>query len=257
MSLKKTNKSTAPEAMTWGKAVPALAIAGIFDALGFLFGMFWLFGPALAAAYCTAVAGETLATWTFGLLGTKTAGAACAAGAMAAGSLLSEPLIMFGTAMAMATEFFGWLAIGFVLMMTNARIFKEHPSHSFLFGASLGLSEIPLIGSLPVLTGATVRMYYSQIKKDKEILEKHKKESANTQLQDRRQRAAELMQIQESRLNQAQQQNAAAQEEMYGEKQEDGGSEDGKTNVIRFPSEKVYGSAVRRQNIPDKLRKAA
>ncbi len=180
--------------MTWGKAAPVLAISAIFDALGFLFGMFWLFGPALAAAYCTAVAGETLATWTFGLLGTKTAAAVCTAGAATAGSFLSEPLIIFGTVMAMATELFGWLTIGLILMMTNARIFKEHQSHSLLFVSSLGLSEIPLIGSLPALTGATIKMYHAQIKKDKEILLKHKKESANAQLQERRQQAAKLMQ---------------------------------------------------------------
>jgi hypothetical protein len=242
--------------MTWGRALPVIAVSFVFDALRSFFGMFWLFGPALAAAYCDTALSDTLATWTFGLLGAKTAATACAAGATVAGSLLSAPLIIFGTVMGMAIGLFGWLTVGLVLMMTNSRIFTEHAGHSLMAIIGLGVSELPLIGALPALTGTTWKMYHSQIKADKEAMEKYEKKNAATNLQERRQQAAELMQIQESRLDQVQQQNAA-QEEMYGEEQEDSESEDEQTNVIRFPSERTYGSAVRKQNIPDELREAA
>ncbi len=217
--------------MTWTKALPVIAISFVFDALRSFFGMFWLFGPALAAAYCTAVASDTLATWTFGLLGTKTAAAACATSAAAVGSLLSAPLIIFGTVMGMAVGLFGWLTIGLVIMMTNARIFKEHAGHSFLFIFGLGLSEVPLIGALPALTGSTLRMYHTQIKSDKEALKKYEKGNADAQLQERREQAAELMQNQNMQLAQA-----AQQAEVDNE---------------------TYAEAERAEEIPDELREAA
>lgn len=220
------------------KASPILAVCLVFDAARSFFGMFWFFGPALAAAYCTTATSNTLATWTFGLLETKAAAAICATGAAAAGSLLSAPLILFGTVMGMAVGLMGWLVIGLVIMMTNARIFKDHAGHSFLFIFGLGLSEIPLIGVLPALTGSTLRMYHTQIKSDKESLRKYVAENANTQLQERRQQSAEMTQLQEARLNQIQQQNAA-QEEMDDEEQSENEE-----------------SAVRGENIPDELREA-
>ncbi len=234
--------------MTWGRARPVLAISFVFDALRLFFEMFWFFGPALAAAYCTSVASGTLATWTFGSLGTKAAAAACSTVAAAGGSLLSAPLIIFGTVMAMAVGLFGWLTVGLVLMMTNSRIFTEHSGHSLMSIIGLGVSELPLIGALPALTGTTWKMYHAQIKTDAEAMKKYEKENAAAKLQERRQQAAELMQIQGARLNQVQQQDA---------EQEDDESEGMQTNVIRFPSERAYGSAVGKQNIPDEMREAA
>ena len=211
MSSRRNNKPP-PEVMTWGRALPVLAASFVFDALRSFFGMFWLFGPALAAAYCTAVVSGTLETWTFGLLGTKTAAAACTVAGAAAGSLLSAPLIIFGTVMAMAVGLFGWMTIGLVIMMTNARIFKEHAGHSLLSIVGLGISELPLIGALPALTGTTWRMYHTQIKTDEKAMEKYEKENAAEQLQERREQAAELMQF-----AQAEQQAAANAEEIPDE----------------------------------------
>lgn len=201
--------------MTWGKAIPILAVAAVFDTLRYFFLSFWLFGPALAGAYCTAVASDTLATWTFGLLGTKTAAAACATGAAAAGSLLSAPLIIFGTVMGMAVGLFGWLIVTFAIFRTDKRVFGENPLAILWLGEGLGASVFIM----------TVGVYRTQIKKEAEVLEKYQKEHATAQIQERRARAAELMQLAQ-----------AAQQEADNE---------------------TYAEAERAEEIPDELREAA
>ena len=51
--------------MTWGKALPLLIVAGIFDVIRIFFEWFVFFGPALGAVACTAgvnsVVGTTVA----------------------------------------------------------------------------------------------------------------------------------------------------------------------------------------------------
>lgn len=239
------------------KASPVLAVCLMFDAARLFFGIFWFFGPALAAAYCTSEVGGTLAKWTFGVLGTKTAAAVCTTGAAAAGSLLSAPLILFGTVMSMAVGLMGWLVIGLVIIMTNSRIFKDHAGHSFLFIFGLGLSEIPLIGALPALTGSTLRMYHTQIKNDKESVKRYATEHAAAQLQERRQQATEMVQLQQTRLNQIQRQNAE-REEMYDEEQsENEASAEVSAEVLHFPSKRTQKEVSKKSNIPDEVREAA
>lgn len=156
--------------MTWMKALPVLVIALVFDALRFVFEQFWFFGPALAGVYCTAKVNGVLTAWTTGLLGAKTAAAACGAGATVAGYFGAPAFEAFGVVMAIAVGLFGWMTVGLILIITNSRIFKENEGHALWFIASLLISETPIIGSIPGFTIITVKMYNTQIKKDKENL---------------------------------------------------------------------------------------
>src|SRR3989344_3818571 len=96
---RKGTSSKPPQTMTWSKALPVIIVAGILDAIRMFFTMFWFFGPAIAAAYCTSEASD----WVGSLWGLTAT--ACAAGAIAAGSAVSEVTASFGTIMAMAVGF--------------------------------------------------------------------------------------------------------------------------------------------------------
>lgn len=171
--------------MTWGKATPVLVIAAVFDALGFMFDWFIFFGPAFAALYCTIKIGDTI--------GTTAAGAVCTLGAGVAGVFGAELSAPFGMVMAMIISFAGWLAVLIILLVFNGRIFKEN---ALWFGASLILTEIPFVGSLPFLTATVWKMYRTQIRTEKAEFAKWKKEQADAQLQERqRQQNAQLMQM--------------------------------------------------------------
>jgi hypothetical protein len=142
--------------MTWGKALPVLALAVLFDAIRFMFEQFWFFGPTLISLGTSAYFGG-------GVLGT-------AAGAVAGGAAAfwGDPeLVFFGVVMAMAVGFLGWLTIFFMLFMTNARIFKTSGGTMLWLLCGLGVSEVPFIGTLPALTSATVKIYRDQIQKEK------------------------------------------------------------------------------------------
>lgn len=179
----KRNNSKPPAAMTWKKAAPVLVVSVIFDALRLLFQMFWFFGPALAALYCTSKIS--------GAVGTALGGIACGGVATAAGFFGAPAIAAFGVVMAMAVGLFGWLTIALMLLITNARIFKEN---TLWFGASLLASEIPIIGSVPALTLIVWKMYRAQIKIEKTEMKKYEKERAGAELQERNRQVAELMQ---------------------------------------------------------------
>lgn len=185
----KRNNQEPPPAMTWTKASPILVLCVLFDALRFMFNQFWFFGPVLIGIGTSAVVG--------GVTG-KVAGV-IAGGA----SVLGAPeLQIFGIVMAMAVGLFGWLTIGLLLITTNTRIFKENASNTLWFIAGLGISEIPFISTLPALTGTVLKMYSTQIKKEKAMLRKYEKEYADAQLRERKQQAAELMQVRAAQLAQ-------------------------------------------------------
>ena len=54
------NDNQPPRAMTWGKAVPVLALCLVFDLLGLIFQFFWFFGPILLGVAAGAWWGSTL-----------------------------------------------------------------------------------------------------------------------------------------------------------------------------------------------------
>jgi len=196
----KRNSQTPPEVMTWRKAAPVLTVAVIFDLLRIFFVLFWFFGPALAAAYCA----NTASGWVGSLWGLTAA--TCTVGATAAGAAISAVTIPFGVVMAMAVGLFGWLTVGLILVKTNARIFKEN---ALWFGGSLLISEIPLIGSLPALTGVVWKMHRTQIRIKKAEMKRWEKEQAALQLQERNRQTEQRMQVQAVQQAQIIQQEAA------------------------------------------------
>jgi len=198
--LRRGASSEPPPVMTWGKALPVLIIAVIFDALRFMFEWFILFGPAIAAAYCTAKGSS--------YIGITASGVLCSAGATVGGFFGATFIGPFGMIMAIVTGLAGWLVILILLLIFNGRIFKEN---ALWFGASLLVSEVPFVGSIPALTIVMWRMHHVQIKIEKEALKKWKKENADAQLQERRQQIAEqaqMIQYQAGQVAQAQQEAA-------------------------------------------------
>ena len=107
--------------MTWGKAMPVLIVAGVFDLIRIFFEQFWFFGPALAGWYCT----TKLAIYITQIL----AAAVCGSSATLVGFFGSEAIEAFGAIMAMAVGLLGWLTVGLMILLTNARIFKENSLH--------------------------------------------------------------------------------------------------------------------------------
>lgn len=193
--------SQAPPVMTWGRAVPVLAISVVFDALRLMFEFFWFFGPALAAIYCAA-------TTT-----TKVGDFLCSATAVAAGVVGAAPIAALGVIMAMAVGFAGWLTVGFILFATNSRIFKEQ---GLWFVGSLLLSEVPILGAIPAITVSVWKMYNTQIKVERAALQKFEKENASSLNRERQQEAARVAQAQSAQQMRIVQQEAA-NDAVYGQ----------------------------------------
>jgi hypothetical protein len=202
--------------MTWSKAMPVLIVCVIFDALRIFFEQFWFFGPALAMMACTGIGGAILEYVPFGL-GMKAAAAACGAALVVAEYLgIGVPIAAFGVLMAMAVGLMGWLTVGLMLILSNARIFEENAGHALWFAASLLVSEIPIVGTIPAFTVVVWRMYRVQIKKETAALRKYESEQAAALQEEQQQRAAEFMQFQASRQAQI-----TEQEEMLEQEQEE------------------------------------
>jgi hypothetical protein len=99
----------------------------------------------------------------------------------------------FGTIMAIAVGFAGWLIVTFVIVAKNRRVFAENPFSLLWLLAGIGAS----------VSIMTWRIYRAQIKKDKVAYAKWKKAQSANQSQERQQqalRAAELMQAQAAQL---------------------------------------------------------
>jgi hypothetical protein len=148
--LPKRNSEAPPPVMTWSKAGFILAIALIFDAFSFIFAVFGMFGSALASA-----------------LGGVTAGIAVFVGG---------GIQVFGLIMAMCIGFFGWMVVGGMMLMSNARIFKG--GNTLWFGGALIIDQLPFINILPALTPIVSKMYRAQIKADKKAFAEYEKRQA-------------------------------------------------------------------------------
>ncbi|MEK7135820.1 MAG: hypothetical protein AAB831_01520 [Patescibacteria group bacterium] len=218
---RKTNDSGPPKVMTWGKATPALVISVISDALRLMFVGFIFFGPAMAGLYCT----STTSGWVGSLGGLTTA--ACTAGAVALGFYGFVPAATFGTVMAMAVGLLGWLVVGGWLWAKNSRIFKEN---TLWFVGSLLFSEMPFIGAIPAITASVWKMHSNQIKIEKAVFAKWKKENAERQRQ-----AAQQAQLMQAKAMQQQ----AANDATY--------------NQIQAANDEKYNG----EEIPEEVRKAA
>lgn len=175
------NSETPPKTMTWKKAAPLLVGAGVLDALRYMFLFFWFFGPAMVGLYCAAKVGDVAVIG--GLLATG-----CAAGAAAIGVGGFTIAATFGTIMAIAVGFLGWLIVTSFIFMTDSRTFGENPSSMLWLFAGIGASVFVMAWGV----------YRAQIKIEKAALQKWQEEHAATQLQERQQQAAELMQAREA-----------------------------------------------------------
>ncbi|MFA6502842.1 MAG: hypothetical protein WCT45_01120 [Candidatus Paceibacterota bacterium] len=220
-------RSKPPETMTWGKAAPVLVVAGIFDLIRIFFEMLWFFGPALVGLYCADKVGDVAVVG-------KALIAACTYGATTVGVVGAPAIEAFGVIMAIAVGFFGWLFIGFLLVIKNPRIFQKNAGNIAWFAGGLLVSEVPFVGVLPALTGTLLRLYAVQIKQEGAALKQYEKEQVAHELAERKRQAAELLQMQ-------QRQQLAANEEAA-------------SNVIPFPSQEA---APDEEEIPDEIRKAA
>lgn len=179
------NDKPPPEVMTWTRASPVLAVCVVFDALRLFFEWFVFFGPALAAVYCVQKVGGAVGETVGGLLCGGVIGTAAYFG--------SGAIEVFGIVMAMAVGLLGWLIVLLMNILNNANIFKENFAMLLKYGVGLLISETPILGSLPALTVVNAIMFRVQIQKGKEHLKKYGEENAAAQLQERRERAVELM----------------------------------------------------------------
>ncbi len=204
------NKSSPPPpVMTWGKASPILIVSGIFDVLRYMFLMFWFFGPALAALYCTVKGTGILSSWTLGALGAKTAATACVAAGGVVGFFGAPIFAAFGTIMAMATALAGFLTVFLLLAIMNSRVFKEPTTILWaLFGLTISI------------TVTVWRLYRAQIKTEKAAYKKWEKETADARAREQQQRALQAQQAQQAQQMQvAQAEQIAEQEETQQEEQ--------------------------------------
>ena len=206
----RNNSSEPPPVMTWGKALPVLAVSGVFDALKFMFELFWFFAPALIGVGSAVAIGGTAGK----LIGVLGAGSAVVA---------SPVLEIFGLVMAMAVAFLGWLLVGFWILAKNRRIFKVSVTGSLWLMSSLGIGLVPFVGAIPAMTITIYRLYRRQIKVERAAFKRWEQETAAAREQEQQQRALQVQQAQQMQAaqmeaaNDAQYEMQAANDEQYSD----------------------------------------
>ena len=211
----RNNNSAPPPRMTWGRALPVLAVCIVFDFIRIIFEWFFFFGPALAAVACTIGVNSVIGTSVAEVTGKVVTGA-CVAGAGVLGFFGSGAIETFGIIMAMAVGLLGWGTVVLLLAILNPRIWKSNVWAFVWSILGFGISEVPLLGTLPMLTITHVRLYAAQIKKDKEALKHYQEEQGQVA-------AAVARSAQQQRfLEQAQVfQQEAANDEQYEQAEEE------------------------------------
>lgn len=149
-----------PKAMTWGKAVPALFIAAVFDLMRASFEWLGLLLPALGGVIVGAVANYFLGSFAGYVAGGATA--------LVGGVLGGPELEVFGLIMAEVIGLAGFLAVLGFIFFTNSRIFKANTMSLLWILTSFVVSEVPFLDSVPVLSVFVWRMYRTQISKERE-----------------------------------------------------------------------------------------
>ncbi|MFZ1075069.1 MAG: hypothetical protein WAN50_01715 [Minisyncoccia bacterium] len=234
------NNEPPPETMTWGKAAPVLALSVIFDALRFVFDMFWLFAPLIASGIAAVVASGVVNQWVGWAPGAIKDGIVSATVTIAGLGTVAgtEVIAPFGVFMAMATGLCGWLTIGAILVVTNRRIFAENTETVLEYGSTLAGSELPILNALPMLTVVTTRMYRKQIRLEKAALKKYEQGLAQARMFQHNARDAKVTEILRHR-----EAKARAQEES-GEDGESGRNQS-RSATGTFPGDSAIPQAVR------------
>jgi hypothetical protein len=224
--------------MTWPRATPILVLCALLDITRAFFSLFWLLGPAVAAAACASQSGVVS-----DVLGTGVTTALCTAAAAGVGFYLSPELFAFGTFVAMLLGLIGWMGVWLFLALNNPRIFKENAVTLIRLIGTLGIMELPFVGSLPALTFNTLHLYRVQIRHDKKrLLEWKQSESARIAQERQAIRTRELM-LQQSLTEQEaelefareEQEREAEEERIAKEEQEE---EERKAEEKRIAKEK-------------------
>lgn len=199
---RRRNSSEPPKVMTWGKALPIIIVAFIFDLVRIFFEWFWFLGPALGALVCTAGVNGAIGANVTGVVG-KTVATGCIVAAGAAGFFTSETTIAFGVIMADMVALIGWLTIGLWIFTTNRRIFKENGediTHVVLLYLSILISFIPIIGTAPTVGMITYRFFKFQIKTEKRYLREWEEEQEIERLKEIQQQETQFMQTRSAEL---------------------------------------------------------
>lgn len=141
-----------PKTMTWTKALPALLIAGVFDALRYFFALFWITGPALI--------GGVVAQKASGVLGAKLALVLGGAAGAAAGYYGAPVFVTLGAVMSIVVVILGLLTLLVFLLISNPRIFKRD------------MFYLPwiLFGIVASLLFTTWKLHRTQIRKERATL---------------------------------------------------------------------------------------
>lgn len=204
-----------PPQTTWGKAAFVLVLALVFDAIRFVCEQFWIFGPIILGAGVTAAFGG-------GILG-------YAAGALAGGAtgfFLPEVYAGLGVILAMAFGLLGWISVIFILFTTNRRIFKEQKDVFIWISASFIIDEIPIIGSLPSLSGLVLKLYSKQIKQDKANMKAYNDRRAELLRQQQAERLAYFAQYQAALAEGATEEEAAQEAEESADREREDAQEE-------------------------------
>ncbi|MDP1689976.1 MAG: hypothetical protein Q8L52_02120 [bacterium] len=178
--------------MTWKRASLVLTIAAVSDIFRYFFLFFWFFGPVFAGLYCATKVGD------IALIGSLLA-KGCIATAAALGIGGFAIAATFGTVMAMAVGFLGWLAVTFIMTATDSRTFKENPSSVLWLFEGLGASVLVMAWGV----------YHKQIKTEKAALKKWEEENAAAIAAQRNQQVMQAAQIQAAQRAQFMQQEAS------------------------------------------------
>lgn len=202
----KNSSGPPPKVMTWKEASPALIAAGLCDALRAFFNLFWFFGPAIAAFYCTTAASEWIGE-AWGL--TK---AVCAMAATAGGVYFSPVIASFGVVMADAVAFMGFLALVFWILIANSRMIKTVTTAYRQISASFLIGALPIIGAFPTFAPTVWKLYRRQIKLERAAYKKWEQDTAAARQQQRDMQIAQAVRLRTSDQLQAQQMQVAQQE---------------------------------------------
>lgn len=212
--------------MTWGKAALPLTIVVVLWLLRVMFEMFWFFGPALLAVGCTVGVNSVVDTSTASAAG-KVVATACTGVSAIIGFFGIEIIEPLGIVMAMAVGFISWLLVGFIMLLSNQRVFKEEPLAGVWLTGGLIVNEIPLIGTLPGLTTAVWRIYHKQIKRDRKKLKEYEAAVAAQKTQERQMQIDQFMEVRQAQINQQQE-----AEEAYREEEEVAAAEEAEIEAV-------------------------
>lgn len=215
--------NTPPKVMTWAAAAPILMWALIFDGVRALFEYIGIFAPIAAGLVTNAVASSYLPSWLPFHDTLASASAWLIGGATAI--FASPELEGFGMLMALILGFAGWMLIGIMILLTNARIFKESAMTLIVMILGAALTEVPLLDGLPLITGTLWAMYSRQISTEKKQFRRWQRQQAKRQEQQKKfMRAQAVQALAQANLEQqaveaqeesAEQEELPAQENVY------------------------------------------